>query len=126
MYIKDKRANGSKSDAEQERSCSMKETLEKILQIEAECEEIKKDSRHEAKKIKDSAIDSGKELVKSKKREANKRAYEIIDNANQNADALIARVKQEINVEYKDLTATAERNMKKAAEHVMERIVEGL
>jgi len=104
----------------------MKETLEKILQIEADCEEIKKNSRHEAKKIKDGAIASGKELVKEKRRDANKIAHEIIDKANQNADALIARVKQEINVEYKNLTATAEHNMKKAAERVAERIVEDL
>ena len=104
----------------------MKETLEKILRIEAECEEIKKNSKHEAKKIKDDAIASGKELVKEKRRDAHQRAYEIIEKANKNADVLIDRAKQEINVEYKDLTATAERNMKKAAEHIMERIVDGL
>ena len=104
----------------------MKEMLEKILQVEAECEEIKKNSKHEAKKIKDGAIDSGKELVKGKKRDANKRAYEIIDKANRNADAMVDRVKQEINVEYKNLTGIAERNMKKAAEYVMERIIDSL
>ena len=103
----------------------MKETLEKILRIEAECEEIKKNSKHEAKKIKDGAIDSGKELVKGKKRDANKRAYEIIDKANQNADALLARVKQEIKVEYTNLTATAEHNMKKAVDYIIEKVVDG-
>jgi len=100
----------------------MKETFERLLQVEAECDEIRHKARHEARVIKDRATASGKELVKEKRRDANKRSYEIMDNANQNADAMIARVKQEINVEYQDLTAAAERNIKKAAEFIMERV----
>jgi len=100
----------------------MKESFEKLLQVEAECDEIKQKARLDAKRIKDRATASGKELVKEKRREANKRAYEIMDKANQNAEAANARVKQEINVEYLNMTAIAERNMKKAAEYIMERI----
>ena len=104
----------------------MKETLEKILQIEAECEETKRNARHEAKRVKDAAAAAGKESVREKRREANKRAYEIIEKANQNADAAVARVKQEINTEYKNLTTAADRNMKKAAEYITERVAEGV
>ena len=103
----------------------MKEMFEKILQVEAECEEIKKNSIHEAKKIKENAIESGKEHVKGKNRDANKLAYEIIDKANQNADAALTRVKQEIKTEYTNLTTTAEHNMKKAAEYIVGRVVDG-
>jgi len=100
----------------------VKETFERLLQVEAECDEIRQKAKHEARLIKDKAITSGKELVKEKRRDANKRSYEIMDNASQNADAMIARVKQEINVEYQDITAAAERNIKKAAEFIMERV----
>jgi len=103
----------------------MKETLEKILKIEAECEETKRNARHDARLIKEGAADAGKELVRERRRAANRQANEIIEKANQNADALIARVKEEINVEYKNLSATAERNMKRAADHIVERIVSG-
>lgn len=105
---------------------SMKETLERILKTEAESVEIKNNSKQEARRIKDASVASGRELVKEKRREGNKRANEIMEKANQNADALISRVKQEINVEYKNLSAIAERNIKKAAEHIVERITDGL
>ena len=104
----------------------MKETLEKLLAVEAECEETKHNARNEARRIKDAATAAGKDLVREKRRGANQRSFEILDTANQNADVLLARVKQEINVEYANLTATAGRNLKKAAERIVERIAEGV
>jgi len=104
----------------------MKETFEKILKVEAECDEIKHRARSDAKRTKDIATATGKELVKERRRDANKRAYEIMDKANQNADALIARAKQEINTEYINLTASAEKNMKNAVEYIVEKVINSL
>jgi len=101
----------------------MKETLDKILNIEAESEQMKRDSKNEAIRIKDTAVNSGRELVKEKKRDANKEAHMIIVKANENADAMINGVRQEIEIEYKNLTTVAARNMKKAAEHIVERVI---
>ena len=103
----------------------MKETLEKILQVETESEETKRASKITALKIKDEAINTGRELIREKKRDANKEAHEIIVKANQNADAQIAGVRQEISIEYKNLTVIAERNVKKAAGYIVERIISG-
>ena len=100
----------------------MKETLDRILQIETESEEIKRNSKIDAIKIKDEAINAGRDLVREKKRDANKQAHEIVVKANQNADAQITGVRQEIDVEQKNLTVIAERNMKKATEFIVERI----
>jgi len=101
----------------------MKETLDKILQAETKSEEIKRDSKTDARKIKDEAINSGRELVKEKKRDATRESHEIIINANKNADNMIAGIRQEISIENKNLTAIAERNMKKAAEYITERVM---
>ena len=101
----------------------MKETLDKILNIEAESEQMKRDSKNEAIRIKDTAVNSGRELVKEKKRDANREAHMIIVKANENADAMINGVRQEIEIEYKNLTTVAARNMKKAAEHIVERVI---
>ena len=101
----------------------MKETLDKILQVEAKSEEIKRDSKSEAQKIKDTAVNAGRELITEKKRDATKEAHEIIVKANENADAMLAGIRQEIEIENKNLTAIAERNMKKAAAYITERVI---
>ena len=101
----------------------MKETLDKILQIEAESEQMKRDSKNESVRIKEEAINSGRELVKEKKREANKEAHMIIFKANENSEAIISGVRQEIEIEYKNLTTVADRNMKKASEYIIERVI---
>jgi len=101
----------------------MRETLDKILQVEADSEEIKKSSKADALKIKDEATNSGRELIREKKREANAEAHEIIVKANKNADEMIAGVRQEISIEYKNLSIVAEHNIKKTAEHIVERII---
>jgi len=102
---------------------NMKDTLDKILQVETKSEGIRKDSKTDAQKIKDAAINSGRELVKEKKRDATRESHEIIVNANKNADEMIAGIRQEIIIENKNLTAIAERNMKKAAEYITERVM---
>ena len=102
---------------------NMKDTLDKILQVETKSEGIRKDSKTDAQKIKDAAINSGRELIKEKKRDATKESHEIIVNANKNADNMIAGIRQEISIENKNLTAIAERNMKKAAEYITERVI---
>ena len=101
----------------------MRETLDKILQVEADSEEIKKSSKADALKIKDEATNSGRELIREKKREANAEAHEIIVKANKNADTMIAGVRQEINIEYENLTVIAGRNINKSAEFIVERII---
>ena len=101
----------------------MKETLDKILQDETESEELKRDSKNEAQKLKDAATDSGRELVKEKKRKANKEANKIIVKANENAETAIAGARQDVKIEYQNLTAIAGRNMKKAAEFIVERVI---
>ena len=101
----------------------MKETLDKILQVETESEGRKRDSNIEALKIKNAAINSGRELVKERKREANKEAQKIIVKANESAETMIAGVRQDIEIENKNLTAIAGRNMKKATEYVVERVI---
>ena len=100
----------------------MKETLDKILQVETESEEIKRASGINAVKIKDEAINTGRDLVREKKRDANIKANEIIVKANKNAEEQIAGVRQEIAIEHKSLTVVAERNKTKAAEFIVERI----
>jgi len=101
----------------------MKETLDKILHVETESEELKRDSKNEAQQIKDAATNSGRELVKEKKRRANKEANKIIVKANKDADTVIAGVRQDIKIEYQNLTAIAGRNMKKTAEFIVERVI---
>jgi len=101
----------------------MKETLDKILQVETESEGRKRDSNIEALKIKNAAINSGRELIKEKKREANIEAQKIILKANENADTMINGVRQDLEIEYKNLTAIAGRNMNKAAEYIVERVI---
>jgi len=101
----------------------MKDTLDKIIQVEAESEEIKRTSKANASKLKDEATNSGRELIREKKREANAEAHDIIVNAHKNADEMIAGVRNEIDVESKNLTVIAERNIIKASEQIVERII---
>jgi len=101
----------------------MKETLDKILQVETESEELKRDSKYEAQKIKDAATNSGRELVKEKKRMANKEANKIIVKANKDAETVVTGVRQDIKIEYQNLTTIAGRNMKKTAEFIVERVI---
>ena len=101
----------------------MKETLDKILEVETKSEEIKRDSKQNAVKIKDAAISSGRELILEKKRDANKEAHDIIVNANNNSDAMISRIREEIRIENNNLTIVAERNKNKAASYIIERVI---
>ena len=101
----------------------MRETLDKILKIEADSEDIKRNSKSDASKIKDEAVNSGRELIREKKREANAEAHNIIVKAHENADSMIAGVRQDIDIEYKNLTVIAERNIEKSAEFIVERII---
>jgi len=101
----------------------MKETLDKILQVEADSEDIKRNSKTDALRVKDEAVNSGRELIRDKKREANEKAHEIIVKAHENADTMIAGVRSDIDIEYKNLTIIAERNIEKSAEFIVERII---
>ena len=100
----------------------MNDVLEKMMRIEAECEDIKRSSELEVKRIKENAAQSGKDMLKEKKRDANRQAYELVVKANKNADAMIERAKQETIGECTDLAAAAERNITKAAEYIVEKV----
>jgi len=100
----------------------MNDVLEKMMRIDAECEDIKRSSELEAKRIKETATQSGKDMLKEKKRDAARQAYELVVKANENADAMIERAKQETIGECRELAATAERNLTKAAEYIIEKV----
>ena len=101
----------------------MKETLDKILQVEEKSEELKRDSKIEAQGIKDAAMNMGRELVAEKKRDATREAHEIVVGANKNADTALAGIRQEIIIENANLTSIAGRNMDKAAKFIVERVM---
>jgi len=101
----------------------MNDVLEKMMRIEAECEDIQRNSELEVKRIKENAAQAGKDMLKEKKRDANRQAYELVEKAKKNADAMIERTKQETVGECADLAAAAGRNIKKAAEYIVEKVL---
>lgn len=104
----------------------MVEVVGKIKAAEAQAEELRKAARIQAAAVRDAAVSEGRQLLETERQSAARAAADITGKADAAAQEQLKNAAQAAAGECDALLARARANLDKAADLVVERIVDSL